>query len=190
MKNLIQKTVIAAAAFLVPALGFAGANIPSGYQGQFIDQATGIQVKLEGAGMFSNSKATFNLGDNVKRQQNLLTLADLASLSKMMADPKKKPATIPPGFYGEVVDQENENLYFVTPTTNAVQQSAEGLVWYEADLVIIKASIHQKDKLASFEATHCSKGLVQIDTRATRIDEAFEIGCPEDEKALLFKRTK
>jgi hypothetical protein len=157
--------VLMTAAFAGLAMGCE--NLPSAYQGDFVDLASGAKLTLNG-------------GDGV------LHLADGRKLESRRDQFKFK--NLKEGRPGIFVGRNTRNeslmdIFWVNPNL-ATREEVEGFVWFQSEILYTIADTRLKDKVSSVQFIHCTDGQMTLDATTRKL----QLGCPAGAKNYMFVR--
>ena len=152
-----QKWVLKAVlATILLATSSACGVIPSEYRGKYQD-SNGARLELKSRkGVFQDASG-----------RKIVAKADdlkFENLLKGEAGIYVSPNT---------VSGDKLELYWVNPAIET-RQEAEGLVWFNSEIIYTLFDMNQKEKVSEIEFYHCGDGTVLLDTA----QKLWQIGCP------------
>ncbi len=158
------KVMMAVAVALV-AVGCG--KIPSAYQGEFVDAASGVKLKLGGS-------------------DGELVFADGRKLEAKADDHKFE--NIKEGKPGIFLGQNTRNgnlvdIFWLNPNLTT-RQEVEGFVWYTSEVLYTIVDSKREDKVPSVQFFHCTDGQVMLDMTT----QQMQMGCPAGPKVYTFVR--
>lgn len=163
--KLVKMMMAAAVALVVVGCG----KIPSAYQGEFVDAAAGVKLKLGGA-------------------DGELVFADGRKLEAKADDHKFE--IIKEGKQGIFLGQNPRNdklidFFWLNPNL-ATRQEVEGFVWYTSEVLYTIVDTKREEQVPSVQFFHCMDGHVMLDLTT----QQMQMGCPAGPKQYTFVRGK
>lgn len=154
---------------LIGLLLLSTACIPNEYQGLYREARTGATLKLEG------TKATFVDADgrSLVANKSPLKFKELIKAKEGLFT-RDNP-----------LDKNLTEIYWVRPDSRSVQ-SAEGLTWYNAEVIHLRVRKDLHDKVQDIELVHSLNGSVILDTPS----ESVQVGWPAGTEILDMRRVQ
>ncbi len=170
MKNSFQRSIRTQIAWAILALSVSACGkIPSAYQGDFVDSATGTRLELSGG------SGTLTFPGGRKLEAGSIDLKWDALLEGK------------PGIYiskAKGADERWLDLYWVNADLSSKREEA-GLIWYTAEVLYTMADTKAKDKVATIPMFHCMQGTVMLDS----VQKLWQVGCPAGATRYAMQRS-
>lgn len=154
--NTKNTSLVVAGAVMLLALS-ACSKIPSAYRGNFKDNSSGAKLELNSG----SGKMTFADGRVLDSDASELTYQDLIT-GKGGIFVRENP------FNHAMVEG-----FWVNPNL-ATKQTAQGLTWFQSEVIYLLLNSELKDKVPGISFLHCTNGTVILDD----LTKTFEAGCP------------
>ncbi len=167
MKMNVFKAVIAVLALGIGACG----KIPKGYQGNFVESATGFKLELR------SESGRWIRQDGIQQE------------FKAQAMGPEQLAKGEPGIYIRSVggDKNSDQLevFWVYPDKSTLTEQY-GFTSMKAEVVYSRFAVKSKDKVQNIAARYCEAGQILVD----QVSQTFNGGCPGDSRLLDFRRVE
>ena len=166
MKSRTKMTVVnlilgAAVILLTTACG----KIPKGYQGDFVDAASGATLKLE------SNEGTLKTADG----RELKGKAEDQDFGALL---EGKPA-----IYLSSLQGNNVDVFWLVPNMSTRQEAA-GYVWYTSEVIYTQMNAKQDSQVPSISFFRCTDGHVMLD----KSTKEMTLGCPAGPQIMNMVR--
>ena len=141
-------------------------QIPSQYQGDYLDRSSGAQLNLAG-----------NKGTLVSDGRTLMADAKPTDV--------KKISTGEGGIYirPNPTNKDLLDVYWLNPKM-ATRQEESGLIWFDTEVLYGRFDKRVKDKVSTLKMIHSDQGNVMIDVPTGQ----WQVGWPAGSETLSFQR--
>jgi hypothetical protein len=170
MKNFPWQTLITGTA--LAALLSACVSIPGAYRGTFQNKAGDVRLSL------SMNKGSLELLDENRLIQSKTADYSFKAFQKAIQEGRS-------AIFGRknAANERQLDLFWVKPKLDTLQE-AEGLTWFEAEVIYTRLNRDQKDKVQTLSALHATEGTVIIDGPT----ETVQVGWPANPTEYRLRR--
>lgn len=171
MKNNFQ--TLFAKRLVVILLGFTALvgckGIPNAYLGLYKDSSRQVELEL------STYEAKLRLADGRKLSAKLEEMK-----FELLIKGQRALYARPNGRNEDLVE-----IFMVDPNLST-RQEANGLIWYESEIVYTLVNSKDESAAKNISLAHCQRGMVLLDLATNRI----RIGCPENPDRFELTKTR